>query len=202
VSGVCGGGSTGVLPPSVLNQPSPLTISEPSELQMLELDFADPQGCTPAFCGHLCSKLRCSAGFMCTQPKRDRRTTGVWRSYLGFLAEPTGEAAQLTTGFVPVSAPGCPDDLLDQLASGALTDLAVGPEVTVEVTVELPSDSSGGGIQSSCSPSAPVCGCTVNACADSSGSCWYEVGGAKVACGSGCSCQGAASSIVSQCCPQ
>jgi hypothetical protein len=202
VVGVCGGGGAGSVPPSISNQPAPLVISEPSELQALDLDFDDPQGCTPAFCAHLCdAKFRCSSGFMCTQPKRDSRTQGVWRSYLGFLAEPTGEDAQLTTGFVPVSAPGCPDDLLDRLASGTLADIAVGVEVKVEVTVALPASSSGGGGQAECSPSAAICGCAVNACATSDGTCWYEVGGGRVDCAAGCDCQGAAASIVSQCCP-
>jgi hypothetical protein len=190
-----------VAAPSITNQPGPIQISAPSELQDLELDFDDPQGCAPAFCAHLCdTKLRCSSGFMCTRPKRDQQTQGVWRSYLGFLAEPTDEAAQFTTGFVPVSAPGCPDDLLDQLASGAIADVGVGVEVQVAVTVALPSSSGGGDDEGSCSPSVSTCSCSVVACADSSGSCWYEVGGSRIDC-SGCDCTSAAQSIVSQCCP-
>jgi hypothetical protein len=190
-------------PPAITNQPPPMEIAEGSELQPLDLEWNDPNGCQPAFCTHLCSKGRCSNGFVCSRPKNDKLLSGVFRSYLGFLAEPTDGDVQLDTGIVPVSAPDCPEDLLDKIAEGDVT-VDVGVEVTVAVTIDEPvsgsSSSGGGGVY--CSDPVATCNCSVKACTNSGNSCWYESTNGRFDCdGCDAGCQGAANALVQSCCP-
>lgn len=190
-------------PPAITNQPAPLEITEGNALELLELAWDDPNGCQPAFCTHLCKQGRCSNGFVCSRPQRDQRIQGTFRSYLGFLAEPADATTTLDTGVVPVSAPDCPDDLLDKIQAGDVA-IDVGVEVTIAVTIEQPvsgSSSSGGG-EVQCSDAVATCNCSVRACASSDGSCWYESSNGRYDCNScGSGCQGAASALIAACCP-
>jgi hypothetical protein len=198
-------------PPAITNQPDPVEYFDPETLEPIELDFTDPNGCTPAFCGHLCSgKSNCSAGFMCAKPVRDHQTSGVWKSYLGFLAEASDEQATFTTGVVPVSAPGCDDGLIDQLAAGNDVAIDVGAEVEIDVTVDTADSSSsssgsgsgsGSGVGTTCSGQASTCDCSVKACTSSATDCWYETSNGTFTC-SGCNCQAAAQAVVASCCPK
>lgn len=201
-SGVCGSGGA-ASPPSIDSPPAGMSFDDPSELFPLDLSFTDPNECTPAFCTHLCKNGQCSASFLCTRPQRDHRISGVFRSYLGFLAEPAGETTTFTTGIVPISAPGCPDDLLDKLAEGDDLDIAVGVEVAMEVSIEVTDGSggSGGGAEFQCSGQAPMCNCSVEACASSDGQCWYETSAGRFDCGASCDCYAAAQAAVQTCCP-
>lgn len=202
------GGGTGA-PPSFTDTPPPMTFPDPQTLQELDLGFQDPQGCTPTVCGSLCMGTECSKVFMCSRPKKDHLTSGVWRSYLGFLAEPTGEPARFTGELVPVSSDGCPDDLPEQLEAGDTT-VEIGVEVTFEIEIELPSDASSsssgsgssGGVQTQCSDEAPTCNCQVRACATSDQTCWYETSNGTFNCGPNCDCGQAAQNVVASCCPQ
>ncbi len=193
--------------PAITNQPPAMEITEGNDLEPLDLDWTDPNECQPAFCAHLCSKNgRCSSGFMCSQPKSDHLLQGVFRSYLGFLAEPADGDVQLDTGIVPVSAPSCPDDLLEQLEAGG-TPIDIGAEVKIEVMIDQPvsaasssGSSSGGTVQ--CSDEAATCNCSVKACASTDGSCWYETTNGRFDCnGCGSGCQAAANALVQSCCP-
>ena len=122
---------------------------------------------------------------------------------IGFLAEPADVTTTLDTGVVPVSAPDCPDDLLDKIQAGDVA-IDVGVEVTIAVTIDQPvsgSSSSGGG-EVQCSDAVATCNCSVRACASSDGSCWYESSSGRYDCSScGSGCQGAASALIAACCP-
>jgi hypothetical protein len=207
---VCSGGAC-VAPgsagpaPSIDTAPSPITLGEPGALAPFDLEFTDPNGCAPAFCARVCKEMRCSVGFRCTRPKNDGATHGVWRSYLGFLAEPAESTETFTTGVVPVSAPGCPENLVDQIAEGTVTvSVAVGVEVEVATTVEQKTTGTGGGgggTDGYCATVTGFCNCTVDSCANSAGECWYDTSVGTYPCGAGCNCAAAASAVVNACCP-
>ncbi len=190
-------------PPSINNQPPPLEITEGNALELLELEWADPNGCQPAFCTHLCKQGRCSNGFVCSRPERDQRVQGTFRAYLGFLAEPSDSTTTMDTGVVPVSAASCPDDLLAMIEAGDVA-VDVGPEVIIPVTIDKPvsaSSSSGGG-EVQCSDAVATCNCSVRACASADGDCWYESSNGRYDCnGCGTGCQSAANALVQACCP-
>lgn len=164
-NGVCQSGDA-VVPPSVSVAPSALSFDDPSALQLLTLSFTDANGCTPAFCAHLCSSGLCSSDFMCTKPKHDRQTQGVFLSYLGFLAEPADQTTTFTADFVAVSAPGCPADLLDRLATGSGLTVGISAEIPLAVTIEAPRSTSGG---SGGSPDACSSFTAADCCAGSAG---------------------------------
>jgi hypothetical protein len=201
-------------PPSITNAPPKLEFDEPQTLEPFDLAFDDPNGCQPAFCAHLCKGPKCSRRFLCTRPVNDHRFQGVFRSYLGFLAEPAADA-NLTLGVAPLSTRGCPENMLEQVADGTLT-VDVGAEIEVKVTIDAPfsstSSSSGGSSSGSvggpsgagtyCSPAVATCNCSVTACSNGS-SCWYQTSRGRVNCTScGAGCQRAAQTIVSSCCPR
>jgi hypothetical protein len=205
--------------PSITSTPKPISFPEPQTLEDLDLPFADPNGCQPAFCARLCKGKSCTSRSSCAPPVKDGLTAGTWRSYLGFLAQPP-DTTDLTLGFTPISAPGCPADLLDQLANGTIV-ADVGAEVTIQITVTgdgtsistgaSPGTSSGtgtsgntggsSGVGTQCSPVAATCNCSLKACSDGSG-CWYETSNGRFNCASGCNCQAAAQSAIASCCPK
>lgn len=199
--GACAPESSAGPPPSIDNAPPPVAIGEPGELAPLDLEFTDPNGCAPAFCTRLCNNAGCTSGYRCTRPKRDGIVHGTWRSYLGFLAEPADATETFTTGVVPISAPGCPEDLVDQMAADTIVTAAVGVEVQIATTVAHQTGSGGGGGDEYCYTVSGFCNCTVDMCADGAGQCWYDTSAGRFPCAAGCNCAAAASGVVNTCCP-
>ncbi len=203
-------------PPSITENPDSVRIPEPQTLEPLNLGFDDPNECSPAFCARLCRGTSCTARSVCVPPVRDGKVQGVWRSYLGFLTEAASDAT-FTMGITPISAPGCPEDLIDQLNNGAIT-ADIGVEIDIDVKIEgtgvssssssssSSSGSSGGsssGVVSpgaQCSPWVPNCTCQIRSCSNGR-NCWYETSRGRVSC-AGCSCNAAAQKVVSACCPK
>lgn len=203
VAGICSppppAGATGPL--AILNQPLPIAFGDPNELQPFELDWHDENGCRPAFCSRLSSENGISSReFACTRSRQDH-IEGVRRTYLGFLALSRLDSAQFTIDVAPVSAPGCPADLVDRLAEGGGgLEITVGPAIAVGVTVSSP-DSSSADPAAQCSSETDLCSCTLRACSDPDGHCWYEISGDRLDCGEGCDCSNVTNAAVNTCCP-
>jgi hypothetical protein len=190
----------------------PISFSEPRNLSRIAKPCTDPHQCTPAVCVSLCSAPGdCESTMRCMPPIADGKLETTWETYMGFLAEPSDEAATFTVELTPVSGPGCgkfdphdgdfdADSFADWVQSG---DAAAGPSVTVEATVELAVEQSASGSGGYyCSGQVGFCpGCgTVEACCSSS-DCYYQIGnGSRFPC-NGTNCNGAAQAVVSSCCP-
>ncbi|MFO0760357.1 MAG: hypothetical protein U0359_28000, partial [Byssovorax sp.] len=186
-------------PLAITSAPLPLVYTEPSVLFPLDLGFRDPNGCQPAFCAEVCTEEACSTRFACTAAQTSG-DTGTFRSFLGFLAEPSDHSAVFSLDVTPISAPGCPSDLLSRLENGDDKDLraGAGTRIPVKLLAGGPPDTD----DLRCTGKSALCACAVRACTTSTRECSLEVNGISIACGEGCNCAAAALSAEDLCCPK
>ncbi len=109
--------------PTITNQPPPMQFTSTNTVS-IEVDWSDPQGAQPAFCMKLCSpRVRCTARSACTRSVHDGFTSGVWRSFMGFKAEPADSTTtdQFEAHITPVSASGGREavDLMQSSSGGS-----------------------------------------------------------------------------------
>jgi hypothetical protein len=121
--------------PSITTEPKSFEINGASELSPLTFAWENPSGCTPTFCARVCLEERCSTGLRCTPLTDAGSGQGTFETYVGFLAEPRDKGAPLTLGITPVSASGCPSDLVDRLAGLDASGALVGAELRIDVMI-------------------------------------------------------------------
>lgn len=185
-------------PLAITGAPLPIAYVDPSALRPFDLDWRDPNACQPAFCGQVCTDDKCSSRFVCTAATPGGES-GTFRSFLGFLLEPRSQSSVFTLDLVPVSAPGCPSDLLDRLAAGDLGEARAGAGARVPIKLTAPSAADTSELR--CTAPSALCACPVRACSTSLRECFLEVNGVTLGCGDDCDCASAALSAESICCP-
>jgi hypothetical protein len=185
-------------PLAITHAPLPIAYVDPAALRPFDLAWKDPNGCQPAFCGQVCAGDKCSSRFVCTAATAGPET-GTFRSFLGFLAEPRTESALFTLDLVPISAPGCPKDLLDGLQNGSPGEARAG--AGARVPIKLASSGPADTPELSCTAPSALCACAVRACTTSSRECFLEFNGVTIGCGEDCNCAAAALSAEDLCCP-
>jgi hypothetical protein len=98
--------TTGSNVPAISNQPDSMIFGDTKADQDLVIDWTDPYGAQPALCISLCPKdVQCFASrpWQCTPFLKDGKTSGTWRSSIGFSTRPTG-GAQFSINVVPVTS--------------------------------------------------------------------------------------------------
>ncbi len=130
--------------PEITTTPTSVTVDDTDFLQSQNIGWTDPQGCQPAFCIRFCSHSVCTTRYGCTPSIPDGLVSGVWRTRLGYLAEPAGAVGTTEEFFfevTPISMPNCQDPIQffqdKQNAGEGISDLGpdqnvyTGPPVTI-----------------------------------------------------------------------
>ena len=130
--------------PEITTTPTSVTVDDTDFLQSQNIGWTDPQGCQPAFCIRFCSHSVCTTRYGCTPSIPDGLISGVWRTSLGYLAEPAGAVGTTEEFFfevTPISMPNCQDPIQffqdKQNAGEGISDLGpdqnvyTGPPVTI-----------------------------------------------------------------------
>ncbi len=137
------GGGAGT-PPSITNQPPPMTFAGPAQVATT-VGWSDSNGCQPAFCFRLCgAPLQCSASARCSGIVADGRLAGSTILTLGYTAEPAAGSVNFTLEIAPVSSRNCADPIA--LLAGGTPGALVGGSAGIVQTVAPPTSSTGGSI--------------------------------------------------------
>ena len=214
-SSTSGGGGPLSSVPTVSGMPTTMTFDDPSLYVEVTLQFVDTCGDRPGGCFSIHRPSSPLPGgtsgnyWMATPPVADQQTAGTWPFQVGFEYT-TSANDTFTVDFVAWSNCGDPNaDPIQALEDGA--SVAIGPETSIAVQVNVPVESGGGsGLGGSCvSPTVTdtlrsgCCstGICPNSCSDGTDG-WYEVGssvyGPCVATDSSCM-QGAATAALQAC---
>lgn len=146
------GGAPMVTDVILANAAATMTIGSTTGSTPLWLAFSDPLGSRPAFCMQTCPKnAKCAAGYRCTRSFKDGLISGVYKTWLGYKAEPVDSTttADLQLQITPISTPDGSDPIAQfeaiESAGGDISQLGpdqvvVGEPVTVEQTVSKAAD--------------------------------------------------------------
>ena len=126
--------------PEITTTPTSVTVDDIDFLQSQNIGWTDPQGAQPVFCIRLCSNSVCTAvvttPYGCAPSIPDGMVSGVWRTFLGYRAEPAGAVGTTEEFFFEVTPISMPNgqDLIQffqdkQNAGEGISDL--GPEQNV-----------------------------------------------------------------------
>lgn len=141
--GATPGSAGGTAPPSITNQPPPLTFTGTSSVNET-LAWSDPSGCQPSFCFSVCNAaLKCSTSARCSRSVHDGLLAGSTILTLGYTAVPADGAANLSLDVVPLSSANCQDPIA-LLVSGSPGAL-IGAPVTISETLKAGGSDGGSG---------------------------------------------------------
>ncbi len=131
--------------PEITTTPTSVTVDGTDSHQLQNIGWTDPQGCQPAFCIRFCSHGVCTTRFGCTPSIPDDLVSGVWRTSLGYRAEPAGAVGTTEEFFfevTPISMPNCQDPIQffqdKQNAGEGISDLGPDQNVYTGVPVTIP----------------------------------------------------------------
>jgi len=140
--------------PIITNQPSSLTISDPSEITPLFIEWENPHSNQPTFCMSVCPKdEECEpTAFLCAQSEDVDSDQGAWQVWIGISASLDEESDSIgfDLNITPVATPNAYDplDLFDMaisndqnLADIDSSEVIVGNSVTIPQTVSTTNES-------------------------------------------------------------